>query len=907
MFRAVQPNQDPEVVQRLNAALSGRYHIEREIGAGGMATVYLAHDQRHDRRVALKVLRPELAGLVGAARFLQEIRTTANLQHPHILSLHDSGEIEGTVFYVMPLVDGDSLRARLNREKQLPVDDALRIATDVAGALDYAHRHGVIHRDIKPENVLLQEGSALVADFGIALAAASAGGDRLTETGLSLGTPAYMSPEQALGERDLTARSDVFSLGCVVYEMLVGEPPFAGPTAQAVIARTMSHEPRPPSDMRRSVPAHVDAAILRALEKVPADRWGSAGDFTAALNEPASLHAARPSRSHEGTDRGGLPTARSAWVPGVALAVGLILGLVAGSRVNKARANVTPEPRRWSIVLPDSSPMIAARDHFGIEQRSLAISRDGRKLVYVSPTTTGTRLSMVRLDLGTTTALRGTDDARLPAFSPDGRFVAFVASDSEVRKVSLDDGTSTHVTATTNPWSLAWLDDDQIYFSDADCPRVVTAAGGPSRPVGGMACRGEFLGSSIDRIGTRLDWLAMSGPRGLQILSTASGEVRPLTLPGAPAGTGSTAAIPASSPQFAALGFIAFVRDSTLFAAPFDLSPPRFLGQPQAVFPGIRHESVSQHAQMDVSSDGTLVWAPGGYEASARFVWTRPDGTPQDTAFVPPMVVASYALSPDGHHLAIGEGLPDGRRQLVIADLERRVLDRIDYPLEMEPTNWVHGGRAVAVRVHRRDGSVRGGLVTPGSPSRVDTVSWGFYNESPDGTLRCRDQGGVGANTVSLDSVSAGVVVWRSAGDADSTRVAAHDGGWCRFSPNGRFVSWVSPEGLFVAPTDRRALQSRVQVAPAGADEPRWRPDGRAVIYRRATRWYEVPVPGADLKPVGAPRVLFQGAFLQAWASWELGPDGRFLLLQGERPIRLARLNVMTGFPRFLQERLAKP
>jgi serine/threonine-protein kinase len=247
------------VPDRLAVALADRYRIERELGAGGMATVYLAHDLKHDRQVAIKVLRPELAAVIGAERFLSEIKTTANLQHPHILPLFDSGIAHATaagpeteppsrraaefLFYVMPYIDGESLRDRLSREKQLPIADAIRIATEVASALDYAHRHNVIHRDIKPENILLHDGRALVADFGIALAASKAGGTRMTETGMSLGTPTYMSPEQAMGEREITARSDIYALGCVTYEMLLGEPPFTGPTAQAIVAKVMTAEP----------------------------------------------------------------------------------------------------------------------------------------------------------------------------------------------------------------------------------------------------------------------------------------------------------------------------------------------------------------------------------------------------------------------------------------------------------------------------------------------------------------------------------------------------------------------------------------------------------------------------------------------------------------------------------------
>ena len=227
-------------IDGLNTALEGRYSIEGEIGAGGMATVCLATDMKHRRKVALKVLRPELSAILGADRFLKEIETTANLQHPHILPLHDSGAVDGTVSYVMPFVEGETLRDRLHRETQLPIDDAVRITREIASALDYAHRKGVIHRDIKLENILLHEGQALVADFGIALAAVTTGGTRITESGMSLGTPHGMSPEQAMAERTLDARADVYALGCVQYEMLAGEPPFTGPTAQAIAARVLA-------------------------------------------------------------------------------------------------------------------------------------------------------------------------------------------------------------------------------------------------------------------------------------------------------------------------------------------------------------------------------------------------------------------------------------------------------------------------------------------------------------------------------------------------------------------------------------------------------------------------------------------------------------------------------------------
>jgi tetratricopeptide (TPR) repeat protein len=272
-----------ESFARLGRALGGRYTIERELGAGGMATVYLAHDVRHDRKVAVKVLKPELAVVLGAERFLNEIKVTANLQHPHILPLHDSGEADSFLYYVMPYVEGETLREKLNREKQLAIEEAIAITKAVGQALDYAHRRNVIHRDIKPENILLQDGQPVVADFGIALAVKAAGGARLTETGLSLGTPQYMSPEQATGDRELDGRSDVYSLACVLYEMLSGEPPHTGPTVQAVITKVVTDRPREITELRDTVPPHVAAAVHKALAKLPADRFGSSTAFGEAL------------------------------------------------------------------------------------------------------------------------------------------------------------------------------------------------------------------------------------------------------------------------------------------------------------------------------------------------------------------------------------------------------------------------------------------------------------------------------------------------------------------------------------------------------------------------------------------------------------------------------------------------
>ncbi len=282
---------------RLTSALADRYRLERELGRGGMATVYLAQDLKHDRPVALKVLNPELSALLGAERFHQEIRVTARLRHPNILPLYDSGEADGALYYVMPLVEGESLRSRMEREPPMTLEETLRVTREVADALSYAHEHGVIHRDIKPENILLENGHALVADFGIARAETTAGDPRLTRPGLSVGTPLYMSPEQAEGDPDFDGRSDLYSLGCVVYEILAGEPPFTGPSPEAVLVQRFTKPPPRVSSIRPAVSPAIDRALQRAMARAPADRFATTRDFAAALMVPASAAAGNLEKS----------------------------------------------------------------------------------------------------------------------------------------------------------------------------------------------------------------------------------------------------------------------------------------------------------------------------------------------------------------------------------------------------------------------------------------------------------------------------------------------------------------------------------------------------------------------------------------------------------------------------------
>jgi hypothetical protein len=396
---------------RLATALTERYRIERQLGAGGMATVYLATDLKHDREVALKVLRPELGAVLGDERFLAEIKITAKLDHPHILTLIDSGAASGFLYYVLPLVRGESLRDKLNKERQLSVEEAVAITRQVASALDYAHRHGVVHRDIKPENILLQEGEAMLTDFGIALAVKEAGGHRLTETGLSLGTPHYMSPEQATGDRQLDARSDVYSLAAVLYEMLAGEPPVTGPSAQAMIAKLMTERPTHLRVVRNSVPEAIDAAVAKALDKTPADRFASAGDFARALEVKPTV--AVPVQNGR---RVGWPIVVG--VLGVLLLAGVGL-LFATGKLGKREA---------AYALRDRNQLT-----FSGSVYASAITADGKQLGYITRQCTGANCTYaVEIqDVGGTSThriLEGATAAYGLEWSPDRRNLLFAGT-----------------------------------------------------------------------------------------------------------------------------------------------------------------------------------------------------------------------------------------------------------------------------------------------------------------------------------------------------------------------------------------------------------------------------------------------------------------------------------------------
>ena len=627
-----------DAVARLNAALEGRYAIERELGEGGMATVYLADDIKHERKVALKVLKPELAALVGGERFLGEIKTTANLQHPHILALFDSGEADGFVFYVMPYVEGESLRAKLDREKQLGVKDSVAITQKVAGALDYAHQNGVVHRDIKPGNILMsKQGEPLVADFGIALAVAQAGAGRITETGLSLGTPHYMSPEQATGDRDVDPRSDVFALGCVLYEMLSGEPPFSAPTAQAVLVRILTTEAPSITDVRRTVPANVAGALAQALEKLPADRFTDAAEFATALGEPSFTYEARARTSVAASTPEPVATQAPATMTGpwkrltVAFATTTVLlaGLAAwdwlrpqpqapavyATRLPIDLGEIELSPFERIIVSPDGSRFAVTGEIEG--ERALYWRSAGEESFRVVP---------------------GTEGAQGATFSPDGDQIAYGTVDNALFKVSLLGGAPALLVrsgSVSGVFVPHWGDDGTILFANTDGSFLVPETGGEHVPLGaqGGIFYTHLLPGGWAVLGQRLNG-------DIVLLDLAADSIRELS----PVGF---------APEYVETGHLLYVDGSGgLWAAPFDAANGDVLGDAVPVLDGVSVITFGPYSfpRYSVSQNGTLAYgAPGvgGESEGARLLVVDLEGN-EETLPLTPRDMGGVKWSPDG-------------------------------------------------------------------------------------------------------------------------------------------------------------------------------------------------------------------------------------------------------------------
>ena len=635
----------PELLGRLQSALADRYRLDREAGAGGMATVYLAQDIRHDRPVAVKVLRPELAAVIGAERFLAEIKLTANLQHPHILPLFDSGEADGYLFYVMPYVEGETLRDRLTREKQLPVADAIRITTEVASALDYAHRHGVIHRDIKPENILLHDGQALVADFGIALAASKAGGSRMTETGMSLGTPHYMSPEQAMGEREITARSDVYALGAVLYEMLSGDPPFTGSTAQAVVARVVTESPRSLITQRHTIPRNIEAAVMTALEKLPADRFATAAEFAEALRDKGYSTGAGTAAvaAVAGGAAGAGPAGRRAGVVTIA-ALGVAVIATAAALWGWLRPRPAPAVQRYSVLLRPNEGLRPS----GIAG-NLAISPDGNRIAYIGVADGGTRLWLREHDKLRPLPIAGTENGLSPFFSPDGNQVAFTLNGRSLRVAPLNGGPPVTLTDSINSAGGDWGQDGYIYIELDDGLGRIKATGGPVERLFTMSEAKHEIGAEYPNVmpdGKGIVFrrrLAGQAPNEFEIMEMA-----------VPQGTPRVIARGVYA-RYATSGHLLVVTgDGKLLAMPFDPKKRAVTGPSVAVMDGLLRAGPFE-VNFAVSANGTLAYSSGGSAAATTAWWVGRDGVaaPVDTTWKPDGNVGTVALSPDGRSLAV--------------------------------------------------------------------------------------------------------------------------------------------------------------------------------------------------------------------------------------------------------------
>lgn len=876
---------------RLSEAVAGRYRIERELGAGGMATVYLAHDEKHDRHVALKVLRPELAAVIGAERFLAEIKTTANLQHPHILPLFDSGRTgDGPgggaeyVYYVMPFIDGESLRDRISREKQLPVDEAVRIAHEVADALEYAHRHNVVHRDIKPENILLHGGHALVADFGIALAASrSDGGSRMTETGMSLGTPHYMSPEQAMGERDITARSDVYALGCVLYEMLIGEPPFNGPTPQAIVARVLTEAPRSITLERKSVPRQIEAAVNTALEKLPADRFPTAAAFAAALDltRPTATRVEIPVGPHAA----GMSPARKAG-PFVVATAAVVAAITFGvTRWSMHRAVTAGErSAQLSVVLPEGYELGS------VPVGSIAISHDGSRIAYVGLKDGKNRIFVRRIDDPIAKALDGTEGGDGPFFSPDGEWIGFFAG-SKLRRIAVGGAALQTLADAPSHRGGSWGDDGFIYFAPNNISGIwrVPEGGGTATEVTHLnAAAGEISHRWPQRVahtGT-LVFSVWTGPgddeSNVAMQDVASRDHHILV-------EGGDAPLYVADP-----GKLLYVHSRQLFTVPWrpsqqqlDKSVPIAVAEP--ISDGIGNEGYGNYV---VSDDGTLAYLGGAQSARLqRLVWVSRTGV-VTTVPLPERSYQSVVISPDGARAVVQ--IQEGTIGLWIYDFARGTLTplRTGAGSSQAPL-WSADGTRVIYRGTRHgmrnlywtrvDGSsdeerlttTAGAIQTPTSLSPDGRVLM-FDNNAPD----------------EPQATSAWVV--QLEGDRTPHRLFpppadGHDG---QISPDGKWVAYQatvsSRQEIFVAPLS--GAGERRLVSTDGGTEPLWSRDGRQLYFQSGDRLMAVTVtPGATFT-ASAPGPLYEGRFLATVnlnTSFSISKDGaRFLRIQPADPRR---------------------
>jgi serine/threonine-protein kinase len=805
---------------RLADALADRYRIERELGQGGMATVYLADDLKHDRKVAIKVLKPELAAVLGAARFVQEIKTTAALSHPHILPLFDSGEVGGFLFYVMPYIQGETIRDKLNRETQLGIKEAVKIAAEVADALDYAHRHGVIHRDIKPENILLHDRRPMVMDFGIALAVSAAAGGRMTETGLSLGTPHYMSPEQATADRDITARSDVYSLASVLYEMLAGEPPHMGNSAQQIIMKIIAEDARPVTELRRTVPPNVAAAVGKALEKLPADRFSTAHQFATALHD-ASFRAAIGGGSPAASAAAAVLTPRTALVAAAALAVGFLAhALLVRNQADPALVARVSIPLDSGVRFTGPGAN-AGRPIF----TELALSPDGRTLVFSARGADGTRRLFARaMDASSATPIEGTEGGDAPIFSPRGDQVAFW-SRSRLRRVPLAGGTPVDVVTFTGDFNGAsWGDDDYIVFRDdgrTGLARVSAAGGGavvalPSHPDAALP---QVLPGSKAVLYT-VRYGAAFEERRVEALRL--GETRTDTI-----------VDDASDARYLPTGHLLFARAGSLMARSFDPDRLRASGSATGVLPDVMHAMNGWNtgvwtnaAQYAISAAGHLAYLTGGVTPTERnqVVWLDRTGRVTDLGLDPAWYLLAR-IAPTGDRLAVAA--PGATGGVWTVDLGRGNAVRRIASGQIAGLLWTRDGRGVVYWAESR-GSFRVAADRSTPAEVLDSATVWPAEATPDGRDLIYIDQSSGIPRIGARMFSSGerrVLVEEPAGTWYPT-----------LSPDGRWLAYALVDGSELVVRSWPDLERRTVIAGPGVSEPAWSRGGRELFYQQPVR-----------------------------------------------------------------------
>ncbi|HVT41231.1 MAG TPA: protein kinase [Gemmatimonadaceae bacterium] len=857
-----------DTIAQLSSSLTGRYTVEREIGAGGMATVYLARDVRHNRRVALKVLKPELGALLGVERFLSEIQVTANLQHPNLLPLFDSGEANGLLFYVMPFVEGENLRARLEREKQLPVDEAIRIAVAVASALDYAHRHGVIHRDLKPENILLHDGQPVVADFGIALAVSNAGGARITQTGLSLGTPQYMSPEQAAGDRVIDGRSDIYSLGAVTYEMLAGEPPHAGNTVQAIIARVLTDPVKPVRLTRPTVPEHVDDVLEHALAKLPADRWPTAGAFATALGASGASgpSAARRARRVPGAAWGFASPLPWAAAFGVA-------ALIAAWGWTRYRA---PDAHVVRFTLQPAPGSRLAFPWFGAAT-TVAISPDGRQVVYSGTVAGGgDQLFLQSLDELRPRPLAGTDGAKFPEFSPNGRWLAFVSRDRKLQKVPVDGGATTTLCEVGFAAGLTWLSNETLVFA-----RFAASA---SRGMWRVSATGgePQLFSSVDS-GQRngAQWFPRSaGDERLVFYTSSPGGVANTHIGVASAESGKSTVLKDLDGTFVlglANSLLLYVSNNgALMAAPFDARSLR-AGPPVPIVDSVALAANVAAAAVSVSS-GSLAYIRGS--GTSQVVSVDEHGQAR-VLLDEKRPYAHPRLSPDGRRIAFDVVRTQGS-DIWVYDLMSRTPERLTSEGLSDRPEWTPDGKRVLYSSNRKDGRY--------------SLWWQAADASAPAELLYAGSDNVREGVVAPDGRS---VVYRE--DTPQTNrdvyllpllgerkplpllTSPSDELMPRVSPDGKWLAYVSDESgqyeIYVRPFP--GAGGRVSVSAGGGMEPVWSPDSRHVFYRSGRNLVDASATASPAFVVTGRKVLFEGNYEgnPYHANYDVTRDGKNFIM----------------------------